>query len=45
MQLIRLIKLYSSKTCSKAHSSDTFPIQNGLKQGDVLLPMISTSSL
>jgi hypothetical protein len=49
MQLIRLIKLYLSKTCSEArkgkHSSDTFPIQNGLKQGDVLLPMLSTSSL
>jgi len=49
MQLIRLIKLYLSKTCSKAdkgkYSSDSFPIQNSLKQGDVLLPMLSTSSL
>jgi hypothetical protein len=27
-----------SKICVGKHLSDTFPIQNGLKQGDALLP-------
>jgi hypothetical protein len=38
-KLIRLIKTCLNETCSKVHKllSDTFPIQNGLKQGDALL--------
>jgi hypothetical protein len=39
-KLVRLIKMCLNETYSKIHAgkhlSDTFPIQNGLKQGDVL---------
>jgi hypothetical protein len=39
-----LIKIYLNKSCSKVHRgkdlSDVFPVQNGLKQGDVLLPLL-----
>jgi hypothetical protein len=42
IELIRLIKMCLNENCSKAHigrhASDNFVIQNGLKQGDVLLP-------
>jgi hypothetical protein len=27
-----------NKVCTGKHMSDSFPIQNGLKQGDALLP-------
>jgi hypothetical protein len=42
MKLVRLIKICSNEIYSKVHIgkylSDSFPIQNGLKQGDVLSP-------
>jgi hypothetical protein len=45
MKLVRLIKMCLSETYSKArigkHLSGRFPIQNGLKQGDALLPLLS----
>jgi hypothetical protein len=41
MKQVRLIKMCLSETYSKVHIgkhvSDTFPIQNGLKQGNILL--------
>jgi hypothetical protein len=44
MKLARLIKMCLNETYSKAHTgkhlSDTFPIQNGLKQGDALLQLL-----
>jgi hypothetical protein len=40
MKLVRLIKMFLNETYSKVsigkHLSDSFRIQNGLKQGDVL---------
>jgi hypothetical protein len=46
MKLVRLIKMCLNKTYSKVcigkHLSDSFPIQNGLKQGDALSPLLST---
>jgi hypothetical protein len=40
VKLIRLIKMCLNETYSKVrigkHLSDSFPIQNGLKQGDAL---------
>jgi hypothetical protein len=40
MKLVKLIKMCLNETCSKVcagkHLSDTFPVQNGLKHGDVL---------
>jgi hypothetical protein len=40
MKFVRLIKMCLSQTFSKVlvgkHLSDSFPIQNGLKQGDAL---------
>jgi hypothetical protein len=48
-KLVRLIKMYLSKTCSKVCVgkllSDTLPIQNDLKQGDVLLPLLFNFAL
>jgi hypothetical protein len=42
-KLVRLIKMCLNETYSKVcvgkHVSDTFPIQNDLKQGDALLPL------
>jgi hypothetical protein len=44
MKLVWLIKICLSETHSKVcigkHLSDSFPIQNGLKQGDVLAPLL-----
>jgi hypothetical protein len=44
MKQIRLIKMRLNETNSRAHISkylyDNFPIQNGLKQGDTLLPLL-----
>jgi hypothetical protein len=44
MKLIRLIKMCLYETYSKVrigkHLSDNFAIQNGLKQGDALTPML-----
>jgi hypothetical protein len=43
-KLVRLIKIYLNETYSKIHVgkllSDKFPVQNGLKQGDALLPLL-----
>jgi hypothetical protein len=43
-KLVRLIKMCLNETYSKVcvgkHLSDTFPVQNGLKQGDALLPLL-----
>jgi hypothetical protein len=44
MKLIRLIKMCLNETYGKVrigkHLSDSFPIQNGLKQGDALSPLL-----
>jgi hypothetical protein len=49
MNLVRLIKMCLNETYSKAcigkHLSDSFPIQNGLKQVDALLPLLFNSAL
>jgi hypothetical protein len=34
-----------SKVCIGTHLSDSFPIQNGLKQGDALSPLLFNFSL
>jgi hypothetical protein len=48
-KLVRLIKMCLNETYSKIHIgkhlSDTFPIQNGLKQGDALSPLLFNFSL
>jgi hypothetical protein len=44
IKLVRMIQMCLNETYSKVHIrkylSDNFPIQNGLKQGDVLLPLL-----
>jgi hypothetical protein len=51
MKLIRQIKMCLNKTYSKGctcickHLSDNFHMQNGLKQGDALLPLIFNFAL
>jgi hypothetical protein len=44
MNLVRLIKMCLNETYSKVcigkHLSDSFPIQNGLKQGNALSPLL-----
>jgi hypothetical protein len=49
VKLFRLIKMCLNKTYSKVrigkHLSDMFPIQNGLKQGDALSPLIFNFAL
>jgi hypothetical protein len=44
MKLVRLIKMCLNETYSKVrigkHLSGNFPIQNGLKEGDVLSPLL-----
>jgi hypothetical protein len=49
IKLVRLIKTCLKETFSKIrigkHLSDEFPIQNGPKQGDVLLPLLSNFAL
>jgi hypothetical protein len=44
MELVRLLKMCLNETYSKVrvgkHLSDTFPIKNGLKQGDALSPLL-----
>jgi len=48
-KLVRLTKMCFNETCSKVRAgkllSDTFPIQNGLKQGDVLSPLLFNFAL
>jgi hypothetical protein len=49
MKLVRLIKIYLNETYSKVrigkHLSDSFPIQNGIKQEDALSPLLFNFSL
>jgi hypothetical protein len=49
MKLVRLIKMclnkVYSKVCIGKHLSDNFPIQNSLKQGYVLSPLLLNSAL
>jgi hypothetical protein len=49
MKLVRLIKMCLNETWSKVrigkHLSDSFPIQNGLKQGDVFSPLLFNFAL
>jgi hypothetical protein len=49
MKLVRLIKMCLSETNSRVwigkHLSDTFPIKNGLKQGDALSPLLFNFAL
>jgi hypothetical protein len=44
MKLVRLIKMCLNETYSKVrigkHLSDSFPIHNGLKEGDALSPLL-----
>jgi len=46
MKLAKLIKLCLNETYSRArigqHLSGTFPVRNGLKQGNALSPLLST---
>jgi hypothetical protein len=48
-KLVRLINMCLSETYCEVHigelSFDKFPIQNGLKQGDVLLPLLFSFAL
>jgi hypothetical protein len=43
MKFVRFVKMYLNETFNKVriskHLSDSFPIQNGLKQGDALLTL------
>jgi hypothetical protein len=49
MELVRLVKMCLNEICSKVYIgknlSDAFPIQNGLKQGDVLSPLLFSFAL
>jgi hypothetical protein len=49
MKLVRLIKMCLNETYGKVrigkHLSDSFPIQNGLKQGDALSPQFFNFAL
>jgi hypothetical protein len=49
MKLVRSIKMCLNEVCSKVrickHLSDSFPIQNGLKQGDALSPLLFNFAL
>jgi hypothetical protein len=49
MKFVRLIKVCLNETYSKVHTSkylsDSFPTQNGLKQGDVLSPLLFNFAL
>jgi len=44
MKLLSLIKMFLHETCSRIwvgkHLCDMFPMRNGLKQGDALLPLL-----
>jgi hypothetical protein len=49
MKLVRLIKMCLNEMYSKVHIGkhlpDNFPIQNGLKQGDALSPLLFSFAL
>jgi sorting nexin-29 len=48
-KIVRLIKMCLPETCNTVHVdkslSDMFPIRNGLKQGDGLLPLFLNFTL
>jgi hypothetical protein len=49
VKLVRLIKMCSNETYSEVrigkHLSDSLPVQNGLKQGDALSPLLFNVAL
>jgi negative regulator of genetic competence, sporulation and motility len=49
MKLVRVIRMYLKEAYGKVHIgknlSDNFPIQNGLKQGDALSPLLFNFAL
>jgi hypothetical protein len=49
MKLVRLIKMCLNETYCKFHTgkilTDSFPFQNGLKQGDALSPLVFNFAL
>jgi len=49
MKLVRRMKLYLNETCSIVrvgkHLSNIFPVRNGLKQRDVLMPLLFNFAL
>jgi hypothetical protein len=49
MKLVRLVRMClneaHSKVCIVKHFSDSFPVQNGLKQGDALPPLLFNFAL
>jgi hypothetical protein len=49
LKLVRLIKMCLNETCSGVqvgkNLSDMFPIKNGLKHGDALLPLLFNFAL
>jgi hypothetical protein len=49
MKLVRLVKMCLNETYSRVwvgkHLSNTYPIKNGLKQGDALLPLLFNYAL
>ena len=49
MKLVRLIKMCLTEKCSRVwvgkNLSDMFPVRNGLKQGDALLPLLFNFAL
>jgi hypothetical protein len=49
LKLVRLIKMCLNETYGKVrigkHLSDNFPIQNGLKQGEALSPLLFNFAL
>jgi hypothetical protein len=49
VKLVRLIEICLNETHSEVHTgkhlSDSFPIQNGLKEGDALFPLVLNFAL
>jgi hypothetical protein len=45
MKIVRLIKMCLNEVHTGKHLSDAFHIQNSLKQGDALSPLLFSSSL
>jgi hypothetical protein len=49
LKIVRLIKMCLNEMYSEVrigkHLSDSFPIQNGLKQGDALMPLLFNFAL